>query len=141
MNNALPISRVARLYEVLAHIKSFPTPIKPVAIMAGIDEDDIRDLIAPSLYTVIDDHIQHINAMKHLESVTIVDADFLYRTNGVASYVKDGRPAWLFVDGYEDRSNLRLDMLAWWLGAALDGSSDPYKPWTKDDALRRFDNQ
>lgn len=122
MNNALSISRVARLYEVLTHVKSFPTQIKPVAIIAGIEEEEIRNLLAPSLYIVIDDHIQHINAIKNLECVTIGDADFLYLTNGVATYVKDGRPAWLHVDSYEDGPCNSVDWQVLRLGLRLEYS-------------------
>lgn len=127
MNNALPTSGVARLYEVLAHVRSFPTPIRPVAIMAGISEDDLRELIAPSLYAVIDEQIQHVNAMKHLECVSIGDMDHMYRTNGVAAYVKDGRIAWLHVDGYEDSPPHALDWQVWQLSFALSQAASTAK--------------
>ncbi|MDU5947303.1 MAG: hypothetical protein E7L01_09675 [Paenibacillus macerans] len=123
MNNLPEMSSIARMYEVLAHIKSFPAPIRPVAIMSGMKEEDIRDLITPSLYTIIDGYIQHTNALKYLESLTVGDADFLNCNSGLAVYCKDGRPVWLHVDADPDDEGppSRLYMLALALGVSALG--------------------
>jgi hypothetical protein len=123
MNQTLPISGVARLYEVLAHVKSFPVPIRPIAVMSGVDEADIQELIAPSLYTVIDGYIQHKNALKHLEKLTVGDADFLNRSSGLAVYCKDGCPVWLHADDDPDNEGppSRLYMMALALGVSALG--------------------
>lgn len=121
MNQVNPVSGVARIYETLAHVKVFPIPLRTVAIVSGISEDVIREIIASSIFIIIDDQIQPHADSDRLKHLSIGDADFLYRSSGLATYCKDGRPYWMQVDGYADVSlSYSVNLLAWRMGEALE---------------------
>lgn len=119
METSAATSRVARLYQVLAYVKTFPVPLRTIAIVSGMAEDEIRQTIASTLFTVIDDQIQPLTEIKRLEQLTASEADFLYQTNGLAFYCKDGRPFWMQIEGYADDALYNsVELLAWRLGEA-----------------------
>jgi len=58
-----PVSGIARLYEYLAHVRSFPTPLRFAAVVSGIPDEDVKRVLKGSPYfTVLDgDKIGLIN--------------------------------------------------------------------------------
>jgi len=51
-----PVSGIARLYEYLAHVRTFPTPVRVAALVSGIPDKDVKRVLEGSPYfTILDD--------------------------------------------------------------------------------------
>jgi hypothetical protein len=91
-----PISGLAHLFEMLAHVKRFPISLRFAAVCSGIGDDEARRAIQTSPYAVIDEQIIPHADLDCIGQMTIINADRLYRQLAIATYCKDGRPAWCF---------------------------------------------
>lgn len=99
MKNSLairPQSGIACLFELLAHVKTFPTPLHFAAICSGIGIDEARQAIVSSPFVVVDDQIVPRDHLERIGQMTICEADDQYHQFGAATYCKDGYATWQY---------------------------------------------
>ena len=98
-------SGIARLYEILAHVKNFPLPLRFAAISSGIGEDEARRALESSPFVIVDDQIVPLDELEHMGQMTIQKVNEQYRQLAVATYCKAGRPVW----HYRETENITND--------------------------------
>ena len=103
-----------RLYKYLAHLKSFPTPLRAASVVSGIDETNIGMLLNRTSdvagYVVIVNSIYNIREVNNmglkldrdeimnLGKVTIHKATQKYLSDHIALVCHDGQPVQMDVE-------------------------------------------
>ena len=87
-----PVTGIARLYEFLAHVKTFPAPLRVAAVVSGIGDQDVKRILDHSpLFTVLADgkidRGDTYEADKGDEIMRDLTTGFIETPGGVGRYV------------------------------------------------------
>jgi len=98
------VSGIARLYGYLSHVKNFPTSLRFAAVVSGLSDEDVRQILSNSPYFLVSgdsiDICHQEGGLKvektDLDDVDAYKLDKIYKEIGIAALCEDGHVIAIF---------------------------------------------